>query len=174
MGRVECEIVEPEQARVAFRCVKATFGYPVSVTKPMLLTVVAAPAGKRSGCNLRITDVPKRWRQRGKHARPFALLVDRGKCFFHEKALAAQRAGASAVIVANTDRRGAQLMSTPSTVLTRGCCQLGHPPLRHLPSRRSVVNAHLTDPARTKRNGCQDTCTHGVLARWLLVARRYA
>ena len=111
MGRVECNVLVPKEEAGGFRCVLANFGGPVSVTKPSRAMVIQLQ--DPYGCKRSIEDVPPSKTIRGK-IHPFAVLVDRGKCYFHEKAKLAQDMGASFLIVANSQRRPAEKMAGPT------------------------------------------------------------
>lgn len=112
MEVVECEATVSNRTS-GFRCLLAKFGPMMPVTAPMEVALLFPK--DTTGCRVSSKD-RSRMKALQKRGLPVALLVQRGTCFFHQKAMKAQSLGAVALIVANTQRRPAEVMTTPLKV----------------------------------------------------------
>ena len=109
---VECEAEVDGEERSGFVCLLAKFGPPVPVTAPLHVAVLTLK--DPTGCTLSKEDKAAfRALSRNRHV---AVFADRGLCYFHLKALVAQRLGAVALIVGNNQRRPAEVMTAPNKV----------------------------------------------------------
>lgn len=74
----------------------AWFGLQLAEEEDASYLPLRVPKGNRDGCGVVTVDNPPA------DSGGFVLLVDRGNCFFDEKALAAQEAGAEGLVVRNS------------------------------------------------------------------------
>lgn len=72
----------------------AYFGWPLPDEKDATFVPIRVPSSAANGCGPVEVDAPS--------TEGFVLLVERGGCLFEAKALAAQEAGASGLIVMNS------------------------------------------------------------------------
>lgn len=86
------EVLEPDELRFTFRLSPAAFSPPFNSSLPDPVALV--PADPATGCS-HLYNAP--YLVRGS-----VLLVERGECSFVSKALQAQRAGAVALVVADS------------------------------------------------------------------------
>ena len=119
MELVECEATVGNRTS-GFRCLLAKFGPMMPVTAPMQVSLLFPK--DTTGCRMSSKDKDK-MKALQKRKLPVAVLVQRGTCFFHQKAMQAQSLGGVALIVANTQRRPAEVMTTPLKVGPRAAAR---------------------------------------------------
>lgn len=102
------EITEPKEIRGKYDSAIANFGVPQY--GGTLQGVVVHPKGNSDFCR-KFSE--KEYFKKGAGIRPTIVLVDRGNCYFSQKVWYAQLAGASSVLVADTEDESLITMEAP-------------------------------------------------------------
>lgn len=153
------KVIDPASLATGFETGTADFGLAVSTTAVTgkLILVSDGSSNPTFGCKPLINAA---------NIRNKIALIDRGDCFFHEKACSAQAAGASAVIICNYENTplGLGAVSPAPCTVTIPVISIGSVDAAFLKKNIDVVTVSIQKPASTGSPDKDGSFDNGIIA----------
>jgi uncharacterized repeat protein (TIGR01451 family) len=153
------KVIDPSSLATAFETGTADFGLAVSTTAVTgkLVLVSDGSSNPTFGCKPLIN---------ASTIRNKIALIDRGDCFFHEKACSAQAAGASAVIICNYENTplGLGAVSPAPCSVTIPVISIGSVDAAFLKKNIDLVTVSIQKPASTGSPDKDGSFDNGIIA----------